>query len=100
MLLAVAIARRRRESLRREGFGDSMVLVSDVLCWGRLAGLLQSRGRGSSDSVLASAAFKYNCSSTAAAYASRRSWSCRGGAAAEKAGFFAVTASARRSVER
>ena len=45
----------------------AMVLVSDVLCWGRLAGLLQSRGRGSSDSVLASAAFKYNCSSTAAA---------------------------------
>ena len=31
MLLAVAIARRRRKSLRREGFGDSMVLVSDVL---------------------------------------------------------------------
>ena len=55
--------------------------VAVTLCWRRLL-------------------FKYNCSSTAAACASRRSWSCRGGAAAEKAGFFAVTASARRSVER
>ena len=45
------------------GYGS--VGVSSVL--ERLAGLLQSRGRGSSDSVLASAAFKYNCSSTAAA---------------------------------
>ena len=67
MRLGGAGAARGGNCVQEEFLVMAMVLVSDVLCWGRLAGLLQSRGRGSSDSVLASAAFKYNCSSTAAA---------------------------------